>query len=206
MVAATALVCLYLGLVALQPRWRVIHGKAGLGFSAFLDEYSNYDISFRVARVALSPPAAIAADASLYRFLGNNTNIPRSTRTDPVDIKLVRTLAPSAGARPNIFIFVIDSLRRDYLAPFNPAVTFTPNIAAFAGESVVARNAFTRYAGTGLSEPSIWSGALLLHKQYVTPFYPMNSLQKLLDADGYRQLITKDEILSTILAPSPHPL
>jgi arylsulfatase A-like enzyme len=43
---------------------------------------------------------------------------------------------------------------------------------------------------------------MLLHKQYVMPFYPMNSLQKLLEFEHYQQFITKDEILSAILAPS----
>jgi membrane-anchored protein YejM (alkaline phosphatase superfamily) len=120
-----------------------------------------------------------------------------------VDVNLVRNLRPTTSPKPNIFIFVIDSLRRDYVSPYNSAVRFTPAIEDFARHGVVLENAFTRYGGTGLSEPSIWAGAMLLHKQYVTPFYPMNALQKMLDADGYRQFITKDEILSTILKPSP---
>src|SRR5262249_14353618 len=37
---------------------------------------------------------------------------------------------------------------------------------------------------------------------YVTPFYPMNSLEKLVQAAGYRQFVAKDEILKTILPPS----
>ena len=75
---------------------------------------------------------------------------------------------------------VVDSLRRDYLSPFNPAVTFTPSIDAFARSSDVFVNAFTHYGATGLSEPSIWVGGMMPHKQYITPFAPMNSLEKLL--------------------------
>ena len=142
-------------------------------------------------------------DNSLYAFLASNTNIPRSVLTEPVEVNLVRDLRASPGPKPNIFLFVIDSLRRDYLSPYNAAVNFTPSIEAFARDSVVVQNAFTHYAGTGLSEPSIWAGAMQLHKQYVTPFYPMDSLQKLLDVEGYRQFITEDDILSTILKPSP---
>jgi arylsulfatase A-like enzyme len=123
-------------------------------------------------------------------------------RTDPVEIQLTSQLAPTGVSKPNIFMIVIDSLRRDYVSSYNPDVTFTPGIAAFAHESIVFQNAFTRYTGTGLSEPSIWTGAMLLHKQYVTPFYPMNSLQKLLEAEDYRQFVAKDEILKTIMAPS----
>jgi hypothetical protein len=197
LIAAAVLVCLYLGFVALQPGWKMINGQ-----EKALEEYADYDVSFRLTRGVLSPPVTVAADDSLYTFLVSNTNIPRSVRTDPVDINLAGKLTETPGPKPNIFIFVIDSLRRDYLSVYNPAVTFTPNIKAFAQESTVAQNAFTRYTGTGLSEPSIWTGTMMLHKQYITPFYPMNSLQKLLEFEHYRQFITKDEILSAILGPS----
>jgi hypothetical protein len=196
-IAAAIVICLYVGFLALKPQWHVINesGKS-------LEEYADYDVSFRLARGVLFPSATVIAGDSLYAFLVRNTNIPRSVRTDPVDINLAGKLAETPGQKPNIFIFVIDSLRRDYLSAYNPAVAFTSNIEAFARESTVVQNAFTRYTGTGLSEPSIWTGAMLLHKQYITPFYPMNSLQKLLEFERYQQFITKDEILSAILAPS----
>jgi len=200
-IAAAAVVCLYIGFIASQPRWRMTT-KAIPDFGAFLDEYANYDASFRLARGVLLPPVAVTADDSLYTFLVSNTNIARSVRTDPVDIDFAGKLTATPGPKPNIFIFVIDSLRRDYLSPYNSAVNFTPEIDAFARESAVAQNAFTHYTGTGLSEPSIWTGALSLHKQYITPFYPMNSLQKLLEFEQYQQFITRDEILGLIMAPS----
>jgi hypothetical protein len=202
LVVSAMVVCGYAGVVALQPRW--LSGSNGVT-AEFLDEYGNYDISFHLAREVLFPPAAVAAssDDALYGFLVANTNIPRSVVTHPVEIKLAGNLSETPGPKPNIFIFVIDSLRRDYVSAYNPAVDFTPAMGSFARESVAVPNAFTRYTGTGLSEPSIWSGSMLLHKQYVLPFYPMNSLQKLLDFEKYQQFITKDEILSNILAPSP---
>ena len=195
-IGAAIVVCFYVGLMALQPRW-TLNGQ-----SQALEEYANYDVGFRLARNVLSPPKTVAADDSLYTFLVNNTNIPRSVHTDPVYINLAGKLVATPGPKPNIFILVIDSLRRDYLSIYSPEVTFTPNIDAFARESAVAENAFTRYTGTGLSEPSIWTGAMLLHKQYITPFNPMNSLQKLLEFEHYQQFITKDEILRAILASS----
>lgn len=200
-IAAAILVCLYIGFVAVRPRLETTPNSQA-SFIEAETEYTNYDVSFRLARGVLAPPLAVAADESLYPFLVSNTNIPRSLRTDPVDINLAGTLTPTPGPKPNIFVFVIDSLRGDYVSPYNSAVTFTPGIDAFARESTVVRNAFTHYTGTGLSEPSIWTGALSLHKQYITPFYPMNSLEKLLDFEQYRQYITKDEILSIILPPS----
>jgi hypothetical protein len=202
LIVASMVVSMYFGALVAESRaaGKTNGALAQLGTS--LDDYADYDVAFRLVHGLLAPRVSVASDDTLYDFLAGNTNIPRSTRTEPVDVNLVSQLTPGAGPKPNIFVFVIDSLRRDYLSPYNSSVSFTPAIDAFARESVVVPNAFTRYAGTGLSEPSIWSGAMLLHKQYVTPFYPMNSLQKLIDAEGYRQFVTKDEILSTILAPS----
>lgn len=201
-IAAAVVVCVYLGFIAVKPR---LAGATANSQELSEDEgeYGNYDVSFRLARGILSPPASVAADDSLYPFLVSTTNIPRSVRTDPVDINLAGKLTATPGPKPNIFVFVIDSLRRDYLSPYNPSVTFTPGMDAFARESTVVPNALTHYTGTGLSEPSIWTGALSIHKQYITPFYPMNSLQKLLEFEQYQQFIAKDEILSIILAPSP---
>ena len=196
-IAAAAFVFLYVGFIALPPKWQLPADKQAL------DEYANYDVSLSLARALLSPPVEAVVDPdSFYAFLVGNTNIPRSVHSDPADINLAGKLTQTPGSKPNIFIFVIDSLRRDYVSAYNPAVSFTPNIGAFARENIIVQNAFTRYTGTGLSEPSIWTGAMMLHKQYIMPFYPMNSLQKLLDFEQYQQFIARDEILNTILAPS----
>jgi len=83
----------------------------------------------------------------------------------------VPSLGPApADPKPLIFLFVIDSLRPDYLRPYNAAVGFPPQIDAFAADSLLFRNAFSRYGGTGLSVSSIWMGAAGPHKQYVQPF------------------------------------
>jgi len=168
-----------------------------------LARHAGYDASFKVLYDALAPRVADASfDAGFYRYLQDNTNISRATKVDPVDVDLVDDLEPAPGHKPNVFIFVIDSLRRDYLGTYNPKVDFTPAIDAFARESVVLESAFTRYGATGLSEPSIWVGGMLLHKQYIEPFYPMNALQKLLEAEHYRSYVSVDTILSTVVRPS----
>jgi len=165
-----------------------------------LDHWAGYDASFLLARQFLTPPRP---DGSFYQFLNQNTNIAASVHIEPVPVNLVETFRPVEEPPPHIFLFTIDSLRRDYLAPYNPAVPFTPAIAAFARESTVFENAFTRYGGTGLAEPSIWTGAMLLHKQYITPFAPMNALEKLISAEHCQVLISRDSILQTILNPAP---
>jgi glucan phosphoethanolaminetransferase (alkaline phosphatase superfamily) len=156
----------------------------------------SHDVSSRLIADTLAPTAP--TDAGLYEYLQANTNISRTTHVEPVSVEFAELSGPSVR-RPHIFMFVVDSLRRDYLSPYNPKVSFTPSIARFAAESTVFEKAFTRYGGTGLSVPSIWAGGLILHKQYVTPFAPMNTLSKLLAAEDYQQAITMEHIIETVL-------
>jgi len=167
-----------------------------------LDSYAGADISFKTAYDVLSRPVDNQAYRQFYEFLKHHTNLGRDDAVGPVDLRLVSDLQPTPGIKPNVFLFVIDSLRQDFISPYNPAVDYTPEIGRFAQDSVVLENAYTRYAGTALSEPAIWTGAMQLHKQYIEPFYPMNNLQKLLETDGYQSYISIDPILGVILRPS----
>lgn len=162
-----------------------------------LDYWAGYDASFLLARQFITPPRK--ADQSFFQFLNRNTNIAASVHIEPVSVELTQALARSSEPVPNIFIFTIDSLRRDYVSPYNPQVPFTPSVGAFARDSTMFENAFTRYGGTGLSEPAIWAGAMLLHKQYITPFAPMNSLEKLITAEQYQSFLSRDAILDALL-------
>jgi Sulfatase len=171
-----------------------------------LVEYSDIDVSFRLAHGLLSGPASGVLprpgdEGRFYAFLAENTDIPRSTRIKAVPARLVSDLTPYHGPRPNIFIFVIDSLRRDYVSTYNPAASFTPALGSFGKDSVVMENAFTQYGGTALSEPCIWAGAVLLHQEYTNPFYPMNALEDLLTTDGYESYVSVDNILRAIVKP-----
>ncbi|MBZ5703743.1 MAG: sulfatase-like hydrolase/transferase [Acidobacteriia bacterium] len=172
-------------------------------WTATLDSYAGSDVSFKTAYDILSRSLDNEAYDGFYRFLRQNTNLGRDVTVGPADTRLVSDLKPTPGEKPNIFVFVIDSLRQDYISPYNSSVTYTPEIGNFARDSVVMQKAFTRYAGTALSEPAIWVGAMQLHKQYIKPFYPMNNLQKLLDTEGYQSYISVDPILQIILRPSP---
>ena len=199
MLIAASAFAIYKQVDASRLRLPFLNG-ATIDMSAALERYSAYDVSLRVIREISSKSTN---DSSFYEYLREYTNILPSTRVAPVPVNLVDNLKRTEGNKPNIFIFVVDSFRRDYLSPYNKTVRFTPNIDAFAQDSVVMENAFTRYGGTALSEPAIWAGAMLLHKQYVLPFYPMNSLQKLVDTDDYQSFISMDPILKELLRPSP---
>ena len=165
-----------------------------------VERYTGYDVSAGLLRSWLQPRAAnTESDVELFKYLQAYTGIPQSVNLTPRDVRFVADASATATARPHIFIVVVDSLRRDYLGSYNPDVTFTPSIDAFASDGLVFEQAFSRYGATGLSEPSIWVGGLLPHKQYVSPFAPMNSLQTLLRSQGYEAFISVDPILDKIL-------
>lgn len=165
-----------------------------------LDRYIVYNPSFRLVDGALRRPTR----DTFNRFVRENSGLPSSATAEPPDQNFVAALAPVAHQPPpSIFVFIIDSLRPDYLSAYNPAVAFTPRIASFAAESVVFRNTFTRYGGTGLALPSIWMGAAGVHKQYVKPFAPTNTLEKLIIANDYHRVMSVDVIMEQLLLPWP---
>ena len=141
--------------------------------------------------------------AALYDLLPRHTNIPSTREVAPVAVEWSALNGAPAVERPDIFVFVVDSLRRDYLSTYNPAVTFTPALDAFARDNLRFARAFTQYGATGLSVPSIWIGGPLLHKQYVVPFAPMNALARLLSHEQYDEWISMDNILEVILPATP---
>jgi hypothetical protein len=163
------------------------------------------DPSYRTLRDWLHPPADEAVEAAddgvgFFDFVQAHTNIPRSVPVAPVPIQLADLSVTTLDTRPpHVFVFVVDSLRRDYLSPYNRDVAFTPAIDAFARDSTVFTRAFTRYGATGLSVPSIWVGGMVLHKQYVTPFAPMNTLHALLSRHAYQRWISMDNIVDVIM-------
>ena len=159
-----------------------------------------------LGRYAVYNPSYLLTDSLLRerresstfdRYLRANTGLT-DVDVKPVSIDLVSPLAPLADRPPHVFLFVVDSLRSDYLSPYNPNVHFTPRIAEFAAANSFFPNAFTRYGGTGLSVPAIWAGSVLAHKQYVLPFDGMNALQKLVAANGYRRIQTHDHITEAL--------
>ena len=199
---AAVLACLLLAwgadaaLTGSSPRLRL----TGISVAPAMHRLAEEELSLRTARRLFQHRSA---SGDFYGVLHANTNISRQTPIAPRELDLAGAPPGALARKPNIFIIVIDSLRPDYLGAYNPKADFTPAIDAFAKDSWVWRRAFTSYGATGLSEPSIWAGARLPHKQYVTPFAPMNSLERLTKEEGYHSLVAVDAILWELLERSP---
>src|SRR5208282_4998705 len=89
-VVAAVLFC-YLGLAATQPKAAAETGSV-TAVGKLLDQYADYDVSFRLADGMLRPREDVrssGAGDTLFAFLAENTNIPRSTHISPVNIALV---------------------------------------------------------------------------------------------------------------------
>ena len=164
-----------------------------------LDAYATVDPSYRLMRhlLATEPPGS----REFFGYLSAHSLI-QHVDVAPVDVDFVKPLEPTPEKPPHIFFLVIDSLRRDYLSPYNPNVRFTPSFGQFAKEDFAFQRAYTRYGGTGLSMPAIWSGSMLLHKEYVLPFQPMNALEKLITVNRYRPVMSMDHITQQIVSPA----
>jgi hypothetical protein len=162
-----------------------------------IEQYVQFDSCAKAIRDVLSSEIESKADPTLLKLLRNSSHLAGTVA--PLSIGPGEGRPVRNGVPPHIFIFVLDSLRQDYVAPYNAAVDFTPQITAFAADSVVFHNAFTRYGGTALSEPAIWAGSMLPHEIYPQPFRPMNALQKLVESEGYQPYIAMDDVLKAIM-------
>ena len=189
----------YKGLQASEILWAKPLGSTDDDVARAMETYAAQDASFQLAHNVLGNSRERPC-GDLCRILRQYTNIrDAEARTE---VNLVDQLVPTSGERPNIFIFVIDSLRPDYLGAYNLKADFSPNLDAFARDSIALHHVYTQYAGTTLSEPAIWSGAMLLHAHYMQPFSRVNGLEKLAQADGYQMVVSYDTVLRQILSPA----
>lgn len=178
---------------ALPPAWIVVLPVVAVGLVVAIptiarssevvrDRYAVSDPAFRVTADALidrhthDPEFATTLLAAAARSLEPIPSMP--------SIDFVAKASPPQTP-PNIFLFVIDGLRRDYLTPYNDAVTFTPSIAAWARDALVFQNAFTKFGGTWLAMPSIWSGAPVRRGWTRGGFDRLNSLERLIVSNDY---------------------
>jgi hypothetical protein len=139
-----------------------------------------------------------AFDVGFYRRILDGELSNWSARPDVPPMDPLPAAAADA-ARPHVFVIVLDSLRRDYLSTYNPAVTFTPSIGRWAQDSFVFRNAFTPYGGTILALPSLWAGQLV-PRGVMPVLKDINRLEQLIVGSGYDFLIN-DHTVETSLRP-----
>ena len=200
-ILATLLVSvfIYKGLQATEIFWAKSLGSTDDEISLKLEDYGTRDASFLLAHHILGNGRGEAC-GDLCRIMRQYSNV-RDTHTE-TEVQLVDKLTATAGVRPNIFVFVVDAMRPDYLGAYNPQVNYTPNLDAFARDSVVLHNAYSQYAGTSLSEPALWAGAMMLHAHYLQPFSRVDGMEKLLRTDHYHMVVSMDEVIKEILSPS----
>ena len=192
-------VFVYKGLQLTEIFWGKSVGSTDDEISLKLEEYGAGDPSFLLAHHMLgNSRAEVCGD--LCRIMREYTNV-RDTRTN-TEVRLVDSLSMTQNARPNIFVFVVDAMRPDYLGAYNPRVNYTPNLDAFARDSIVLHNVYSQYAGTSLSEPALWAGAMMLHAHYLKPFSKVNGLEQMLHADNYHMVVSMDEVLKEVLLPT----
>ena len=165
-----------------------------------MEQPKSEDISYAVVVDLFAGGHELPCD-ELCRFLKQQSNITQAVETP--ELRLVENMRPKGGPLPNLFIVVVDSLRQDVVAPYAISDADTPEIARFATDSVVFRNAFTRYAGTTLSEPAIWAGGMLLHKHYTQPFSRVNNLERLIVTEQYQSYVSLDTTLRMLLHRTP---
>jgi len=189
----------YKSLQLTEILWGKPLGSTDDEISLALEEYGTHDASFQLAHHVLGNGRHERC-GDLCRILREYTNI-RDTHINH-GVKLVDQLTRTTGERPNIFIFVIDSMRADYLGGYNPRVDYTPNLDALARDSIVFKNSYTEYAGTTLSEPAIWAGAQLLHTHFPQPFDQVNSLRGMARTDGYELVASYDSVLRQLFSPT----
>ncbi len=200
-IVATLLISafVYNGLQATEIFWGRPLGSTDDEISLTLEKYGADDASFLLAHHMLGNGRGEPC-GDLCRIMREYTNV-RDGHT-LTEVRLVDNLSPTQGPRPNIFVFVVDAMRPDYLGAYNPRVDYTPNLDAFARDSIVLHNAYSQYAGTSLSEPALWAGAMMLHAHYLEPFPRVNGLEKMLHADDYHMIVSMDEVLKEVLVPN----
>jgi predicted AlkP superfamily pyrophosphatase or phosphodiesterase len=189
----------YKSLQATEIFWGKPLGSTDDEISLKFEEYADRDSSFLLAHHVLGNNRnEVCGD--MCRILRQYTNV-RDTHISQ-GVKLVDHLSAAPGERPNIFMFVIDSMRPDYLGAYNQSIDYTPNLDALARDSIVFHKTYTQYAGTSISEPAIWAGAQLLHTHFPQPFDEVNSLRTLAKTDSYQLVVSHDTVLQQLLTPN----
>jgi membrane-anchored protein YejM (alkaline phosphatase superfamily) len=166
-----------------------------------LDRYSGGDVGVRLLLRAFA--GGTDFDPEYYRLLQVQSGFAGPVTVTAPAVQFSSAVRARTPRKPDVFVISLDSLRRDYLAPYNPKVEFTPSIAAFAKDSFVFSNAFTRHGGTELAIPSMWAGAMVVRQLRSAGFERMNAFEKLVQHEGYRLVLNDFTIADNLRADTP---
>lgn len=116
------------------------------------------------------------------RVLKSRQTLPRRKPSPPALLLICLALCEACAAEPSqprlVLLYAPCTVNKDYLAPYNQSIPFTPHLAAFAKQSVVFRRHQTEAGQSGPAYASIFSGSQADHHQVYT-------LPTKLDADVY---------------------
>lgn len=96
----------------------------------------------------------------------------------------------AGNSRPRlVLLYATCTVNRDYLGPYNPAISFTPNLNLFAAEGVVFQRHRTEASLSGVAYASLFTGnPALLHGVFTHPVVLPDAaytIAEAFDADGY---------------------
>ena len=187
-----------LAVVYAVPRLAAASGSAALEPQQGIEHAVAADPLARVAAASLlsRQPADTSAVQQLLDVPSAESSLHPKAPTD------ANTRVTPVPTPPNVFVIVLDSLRRDYLSPYNSAVSFTPAIDAWARESFVFRNALTPYGGTALAMPSLWAGRAVPHG-WARILPDINRLEALVNSVPY-DFALNDHTVREHLRPDTH--
>jgi hypothetical protein len=202
-VAGIAPLAVYLGAGLLERHAAAATGDSTFSVRRVLDRYSIYNPTFRVADAIMRPSLSSSGQTAFMRFARANTAF--AADLPPTSLDFVEPLAP-APHPPNLFLFVVDSLRpttwrpttrrsrsrrESMSSPRTPSCFATPSRALAAPAFRCRQSGWARSARTS---------------QYIKPFWPMNTLEKLLTANRYRAVMGVDVIMEQLLRPADAPI
>ena len=173
-------------------------GDRRLEPAAAFDRYAASMPVFRFAADLLV--ARPGFDGEYYSYLQVKAARAIGGSQIPATVYPLKGAVPQGG-RPDIYLLVLDSLRRDYLSPYNSAVSYSPHIGRFAADSFVFRNGYTRHGATQLAAPSIWAGAAVVRGVLAPGFERLNALEAFVNAEGYR-IVINDFTVASYLRPT----
>jgi len=132
---------------------RFVPGENAQRIEPSLTELSDQELAFAEVSLVVRQPSDAAAPPAVFEW----TELALTA-----DAPAPAPKAPALSSRPNVILYVIDTLRASYLEPYGATRVHTPHFSALAKQGVTFLSAL---AHTSWTRPSI---VTLLTSQYET--------------------------------------